>query len=59
MDSVENDEAGMREDWELLVSFLPANWQDLAAVAGALPCLPDLPSVSAAAGSGSNRTRRS
>lgn len=36
MDSVERDKAGMQEDWELLVSFLPANWQDLAAETGAL-----------------------
>ena len=36
MDSVERDKAGMQEDWELLVSFLPANWQDLAVETGAL-----------------------
>lgn len=36
MDSVERDKAGIQEDWELLVSFLPANWQDLAAETGAL-----------------------
>ena len=27
---------GMQEDWELLVSFLPANWEELAAETGAL-----------------------
>ena len=26
----------MREDWQLLVSFLPGNWRDLAARTGAL-----------------------
>ena len=28
--------SGMREDWPLLVSFLPGNWRDLAASTGAL-----------------------
>ena len=36
MDSVGSDKAGMQEDWDLLVSFLPANWQALAAETGAL-----------------------
>ena len=27
---------GMREDWWLLVSFLPSNWRELAASTGAL-----------------------
>ena len=36
MSSVEGDQAGIQEDWKLLVSFLPANWQDLAAETGAL-----------------------
>ncbi len=27
---------GMREDWQLLVSFLPKNWRELAAATGAL-----------------------
>ena len=26
----------MREDWRLLVSFLPGNWRELAASTGAL-----------------------
>ena len=30
------DPPGMREDWPLLVSFLPGNWRDLAASTGAL-----------------------
>ena len=30
------DRAGIEEDWELLVSFLPRNWRDLAAETGAL-----------------------
>lgn len=28
------DRRGIQEDWELLVSFLPTNWQDLAAATG-------------------------
>ena len=32
----EEDSAGLREDWRLLVSFLPGNWSDLAASTGAL-----------------------
>ena len=31
MSNVEDDTADIQEDWELLVSFLPTNWQDLAA----------------------------
>lgn len=36
MSSVEVNKAGIQEDWELLVSFLPDNWQDLATETGAL-----------------------
>ena len=36
MSDAEGDKAGIQEDWELLVSFLPANWRDLAAETGAL-----------------------
>lgn len=36
MSKVESQNAGLQEDWELLVSFLPDNWQDLAAETGAL-----------------------
>ena len=36
MSKVESQKAGLQEDWELLVSFLPDNWQDLAAETGAL-----------------------
>ncbi len=36
MNDAESDRAGMQEDWELLVSFLPGNWQDLAVETGAL-----------------------
>ena len=36
MSSAESDKAGIQEDCELLVSFLPANWQDLAAETGAM-----------------------
>ena len=36
MSNAEDDKAGIQEDWKLLVSFLPANWQDLAAETGAL-----------------------
>ena len=32
----QDDAAGMREDWPLLLSFLPGNWSDLAASTGAL-----------------------
>ena len=32
----EGSPAGMREDWRLLVSFLPGNWRELAASTGAL-----------------------
>ena len=36
MSDAESDRVGMQEDWELLVSFLPGNWQDLAVETGAL-----------------------
>jgi hypothetical protein len=36
MSSAESNKAGIQEDWEVLVSFLPDNWQDLAAETGAL-----------------------
>ena len=36
MHDAECDQPGMGEDWDLLVSFLPSNWQDLAAATGAL-----------------------
>ena len=36
MSRIESQNAGLQEDWELLVSFLPGNWQDLAAETGAL-----------------------
>ena len=36
MSNAEDDKAGIQEDWKLLVSFLPANWQDLAVETGAL-----------------------
>ena len=36
MSSAKSDKTGIQEDWELLVSFLPDNWQDLAAETGAL-----------------------
>ncbi len=36
MHDAECDQPGMGEDWDLLVSFLPINWQDLAAATGAL-----------------------
>ena len=36
MSKVKSQKAGLQEDWELLVSFLPDNWQDLAAETGAL-----------------------
>ena len=36
MSKIESQKAGLQEDWELLVSFLPDNWQDLAAETGAL-----------------------
>ena len=36
MSNAESDKAGIQEDWELLVSFLPANRRDLAAETGAL-----------------------
>ena len=39
MSNTEGDTAGIEEDWELLVSFLPANWQELAAETGALKSL--------------------
>jgi hypothetical protein len=39
MSNTEGDTAGIEEDWELLVSFLPANWQELAAESGALKSL--------------------
>ena len=32
----EGSPAGMREDWRLLVSFLPGNWRELAASTGVL-----------------------
>ena len=32
----QEDPPGMREDWRLLVSFLPRNWRELAASTGAL-----------------------
>ena len=36
MSNAEGDKAGIQEDWELLVSFLPANWRELATETGAL-----------------------
>ena len=36
MGSVERPPARITEEWELLVSFLPGNWRDLAAATGAL-----------------------
>ena len=36
MSNAEDNKAGIQEDWKLLVSFLPDNWQDLAAGTGAL-----------------------
>ena len=36
MSSAKNNQASIQEDWEVLVSFLPDNWQDLAAETGAL-----------------------
>ena len=36
MSNAAREKDGIGEDWELLVSFLPTNWQDLAAETGAL-----------------------
>ena len=36
MSNAEREKDGIQEDWELLVSFLPTNWQELAAETGAL-----------------------
>ena len=36
MDSTESQPSAAAEDWELLVSFLPGNWRNLAAETGAL-----------------------
>ena len=36
MSRIESQKSGLQEDWELLVSFLPDNWRDLAAETGAL-----------------------
>ena len=35
MSNAEDDKAGIQEDWKLPVSFLPADWQDLAVETGA------------------------